>query len=74
MSTGGMGEMGLMMAPPPMFGDFEDEQEELMVQLAEIDKELEVLVTENQMYETCYQIKAQVRGSLRDIQGDPLIL
>lgn len=44
-----------------MFGDFEDEQEELMVQLAEIDKELEVLVTENQMYENCYQVKAQVR-------------
>lgn len=32
-----------------------------MVQLAEQDKELEIMTTENQMYENCYQIKAQVR-------------
>jgi hypothetical protein len=37
-------------------------QEELMVQLAELDKELEIMTTENQMYENCYQIKAQVRA------------
>lgn len=36
-----------------------------MVQLAELDKELEIMTTENQMYENCYQIKAQVRAHTR---------
>jgi hypothetical protein len=50
-----------------MFGDrnldFEDEQEELMVQLTELDKEIELMAAENEMYENFYLVKAQVGSS-----------
>lgn len=46
------------------FVEFDDEQEDLMVRLAELDKELEVMMAENEMYESYYNAKTAVRPAV----------